>query len=81
MNTNVNDFIQQLKNDKPFRRQILPKLLRIEEGNWDKIVEIAAEFDYSFSVKELVDTIPEGFFKGKGSNPSFGWDEKTKENV
>jgi predicted ribosomally synthesized peptide with nif11-like leader len=76
--SDVTAFIDKLKNDSSFRKQLMPSLKNVEEGDWYAVVEIAGGFGFHFTVDELIKGTPNGFFKDNGRRPDLGWVESTK---
>ncbi|MEZ4448385.1 MAG: Nif11-like leader peptide family natural product precursor [Nannocystaceae bacterium] len=63
--------------DREVRRRILPKVLRIAEGDWQALVDIGAEEGFEFTIDELKAVIPDSFFRGAGKSPRIFWDRST----
>lgn len=78
MRKSAKSFLECLK-DETFRGSLMPLLLEVEEGDWDKIVQIAQSVGFDFSKEELKEAVPDGFFKNSGRNPKSGWDRSTLE--
>ena len=76
---NVTAFLEKLSEDKDFRREIGKAFLDIEEGDWRQVVRLAKSKGFTFTKKELLAGLPEGFFRGRGQNPEAGWDISTRE--
>jgi hypothetical protein len=78
---NVSDLYKKLGEDRDLRKKLGKKFKNLSEGDWQGIVDMAKEEGYVFSVDELKEKMPEGFFKGKGTGrkKNRGWDMKTKE--
>ncbi|MGQ7843283.1 hypothetical protein ACUNV4_02320 [Granulosicoccus sp. 3-233] len=70
-------FVKRLQDDEEFRFEVGPALLAVPEGDWAGVIDVAEQSGYSFTRKQLLGVIPEGFFKGKGRNPEQGWDKST----
>lgn len=71
-------FVRRMRDDEAFREEIIAHLGGMEEGEWDRIVAVAKDRDYRFTKAELIAAVPEGFYRGKGSNPEVGWSEATR---
>lgn len=78
MSKSAKSFIECLK-DETFRERLTPSLLDVEEGDWDKIVQIAQKEGFDFTREELKEAVPDSFFKNSGRNPQIGWDRSTLE--
>jgi hypothetical protein len=77
----VKSFIKKLKVDD-FRTQIAPSLLKVKEGDWKAVCDLAARHGFRFTPEELkaeMENYP-GFFKGAGADPKAGWKKSTLAN-
>ncbi|HEV7429049.1 MAG TPA: hypothetical protein VGQ46_22060 [Thermoanaerobaculia bacterium] len=74
--TAADDFLDRLEEDS-FREELLPAMADVEPGDWDAIVQIARTARYEFTVEELMQAVPDGFFQGAGEYPELGWDRST----
>ena len=73
------EFIKRLGEDKEFRLDFGFELLKIEEGDWGKMVKVAKELGYTFTKTQLLSVMPDTFFKGHGDKPEVGWDVSTRK--
>ena len=62
-------FIEAMGTDEDLRQ----RMLRIPEGDWSAVVEIARRAGFLCTVDELLAAVPESFFEGAGKNPEAGW--------
>jgi hypothetical protein len=69
-------FIDQLEEDS-FRNELLPAFADVSPGDWGAVVQIGRTAGYEFTVEELVQAVPEGFFLGEGKHPELGWEHST----
>ena len=69
-------FLDRLEEDS-FREELLPALADVAPGDWDGIIQIAGTAGYQFTVEELQQAVPDGFFQGAGEYPELGWDRST----
>jgi hypothetical protein len=74
--SSAHDFIERMK-DASFRIKMAPLLRSVQEGDWDRIVQIARQEGYDFTVPEIKEALPERFFKGSGKRPDRGWSKST----
>lgn len=71
-------FVQRMREDEAFREEIIAELGGLREGEWERIVAVAKAHQYDFSRAELIAAVPEGFYRGKGSNPEVGWSDTVR---
>jgi hypothetical protein len=50
------------------------RLRMLPRNHWGEVVKLAGEAGYGFTIDELKAALPEGFFRGAGSDPELGWD-------
>ena len=67
----MNTFKKLLANDEGVRQ----KLANLSPGDFKGIVDIAKNYGFFFTEKELIREIPEEFYQGHGVNPNLGWDK------
>lgn len=85
---NAQQFVEQMKRDEDFRWDIEVKLIEegVKEDEWDKLVEIAKNYEspdgvelkFDFTKEELIAALPEDFFLGHGQHSDEGWHEVPK---
>jgi predicted ribosomally synthesized peptide with nif11-like leader len=68
---------EALKTNRELRHSINQKYRKVQQGNWQALVNIAKESGYDFTVEELKAKLPQGFFKGHGKKARRGWDIST----
>jgi len=69
----------KLGTDQALIKRLGKKIIDLQEGDWQGIVDLAQEEGYEFTVNELKAQMPAGFFKGSGRHPERGWAASTRD--